>query len=66
MKHKAEVLANATIVLDDISGSIHSVSAQALGKTSNNGWTFWFVQRDNNLKSIDKLRDEYTEKYIIQ
>jgi len=63
-KHKAEVLANATLVLNDISGSIHSVSAQVLGKTSNNGWTFWFVERDNNLKSIDNLRNEYTEKYI--
>lgn len=63
-KMKAEVLANATIVLNDISGSIHSVSAQALGKESNNGWTFWFVERDNNLKSIDDLRKEYTEKYI--
>ncbi|NMB66467.1 site-specific DNA-methyltransferase [Candidatus Woesearchaeota archaeon] len=63
-RHKAEVLTNATIVLNNISGSIHSVSAQALGKTSNNGWTFWFVERDNNLKSIDDLRKEYMEKYI--
>ena len=63
-KHKAEVLANATIVSNDISGSIHSVSAQVLGKPSNNGWTFWFVERENNLKSIDELRKEYTEKYI--
>lgn len=63
-KLKAEVLANATIVSNDISGSIHSVSAQALGKASNNGWTFWFVERNNNLKSIDDLRKEYTEKYI--
>ena len=63
-KIKAKVLANATIVSNDISGSIHSVSAQALGKASNNGWTFWFVERDNNLKSIDDLRKEYTEKYI--
>jgi site-specific DNA-methyltransferase (adenine-specific)/modification methylase len=64
-KLKAEILANATIVLNDISGSIHSVSAQALGKTSNNGWTFWFVERNNNLKSIDELRKEYTEEYIL-
>ncbi|MEM3116470.1 MAG: site-specific DNA-methyltransferase, partial [Candidatus Pacearchaeota archaeon] len=63
-KYKAEVLANATIVLDNISGSIHSVSAQALGKTSNNGWTFWYVERNNGLKSIDDLRKEYVEKYI--
>lgn len=63
-KYKAEVLANATIVSGDISGSIHSVSAKLLNKISNNGWTFWFVERDNNLKSIDELRDEYAKKYI--
>lgn len=63
-KHKAEVLANATLILDNNYGSIHSLSAQVLGKTSNNGWTFWFVERDNNLKSIDDLRKEYIEKYV--
>ncbi len=63
-KFQSEVLANGTIVLNDISGSIHSVSAKTLGKTSNNGWTFWYVERDNNLKSIDELRDEYAKKYI--
>ncbi len=63
-KFEAEVLANATIQSGDISGSIHSVSAKLLGKTSNNGWTFWYVKRDNNLKSIDELREEYAKKYI--
>jgi len=63
-KYKAEVLANATVTTENIAGSIHSVSAQLLGKTSNNGWTFWFVERDNNLKSIDDLRKEYMEKHI--
>jgi len=63
-KYTAEVLANATIVSGDVSGSIHSVSAKLLGKTSNNGWTFWFVEKDTNLKSIDELRKEYAKKYI--
>tara|TARA_Y100000310_G_scaffold237803_1_gene241088 strand:- start:977 stop:2068 length:1092 start_codon:yes stop_codon:yes gene_type:complete len=63
-KFEAEVLANATIQSKDISGSIHSVSAKLLNKASNNGWTFWFVERDNNLKSIDDLREEYAKKYI--
>ena len=55
---------NDLLVLNDISGSIHRVSAEILGKPSNNGWTYWFVERDNNLKSIDDLREEYAEKYI--
>jgi DNA modification methylase len=63
-KHKAKVLANATLISEDKSGSIHKVSAELLGKTSNNGWTFWFVERNNNLKSIDELRDEYTKEFI--
>lgn len=63
-KHKAKVLANATLISDDKSGSIHKVSAELLGKTSNNGWTFWFVERNDKLKSIDELRDEYINKYI--
>jgi hypothetical protein len=63
-KFEAEVLANATIRSGDISGSIHKVSAKLLGKNSNNGWTFWYVERDNNLKSIDELREEYAKKYI--
>ena len=63
-KYVAEVLANGTIKSGDISGSIHSVSAKLLGKTSNNGWNFWYVERDNNLKSIDELRDEYAKKFI--
>ncbi len=63
-KFVAEVLSNASIIMGEFCGSIHSVSAQALGKASNNGWTFWFVERDNKLKSIDDLRKEYREKYI--
>ena len=63
-KYKAKVLANATLISDDKSGSIHKVSAELLGKTSNNGWTFWFVERNDKLKSIDEFRDEYINKYI--
>lgn len=63
-KYKAEVLANATIVSNGKSGSIHKVSAELLGKTSNNGWTFWYVERNDKLKSIDELRNEYIDKYI--
>jgi len=63
-RHIAEVLANATIVTGDIVGSIHSVSAKLLGKNNNNGWTFWFVERDNTLISIDDLRNEYSKRYF--
>jgi len=58
-KYVAEVLANSTIVSGDLIGSIHYVSAHLLGKTTNNGWTFWYVKRDDKLISINDLRNEY-------
>jgi len=54
-KHKAKILANATLISNDKSGSIHRLSAELLGKTSNNGWTFWFVEREEKLKNKECL-----------
>lgn len=58
-KYKARVLADASINSDDITGSIHKVSAHIFNKESNNGWTFWYVKRNNKMVSIDELREEY-------
>ena len=63
-KHKAKVLADGTIKLNDDVGSIHSISALLLQKPSNNGWTFWYAIRDGELKSIDDLRNEYAQKFL--
>jgi hypothetical protein len=38
--------------------------AKILGKESNNGWDFWYVERDGKLKSIDELRHEYAKKFM--
>ena len=62
-KYQAEVLSDGTIKSGEIVGSIHSVSSQLLGKISNNGWMFWYIERNNNLKLIDDLRKEYINKY---
>lgn len=61
-KYTAKVLANGTIVSDGVAGSIHSVSAHLIGKTNNNGWTFWYVIRDNKLISINEIRNEYRKR----
>jgi len=61
---KARVLANASIKYQNIENSIHKVSATILKKQSNNGWTYWYIKRDNKLVSIDKLRDEYIDKFL--
>jgi site-specific DNA-methyltransferase (adenine-specific)/modification methylase len=55
-KQKALVLANGTLKYDEKYGSIHKISAEILGKPTNNGWTFWFIKRNNKLISINELR----------
>lgn len=61
-KELAIILANATILWKKQCGSIHKISAKILNKSTNNGWTFWYVKRANKLKSIDDLRYEYLIK----
>jgi len=63
--HKAQVLADATLTWNDKVGSIHKISAEILGKATNNGWTFWYVKNPkNNLILIDNIRDDYINKYL--
>lgn len=52
---RAEILGSKKIV----EGSIHKVSSILLNKTMNNGWSFWCVEREKKLISIDELRGEY-------
>lgn len=64
-KHKTSVLADATIRHGDSVGSIHKISALILGKTANNGWTYWHIKNGNGqLTPIDEVRTEYIKKYI--
>ncbi|OQX98672.1 MAG: DNA methyltransferase [Bacteroidetes bacterium 4572_128] len=63
-KQKAIINANASISLNGFIGSIHKVLQMFLDKKSHNGWKYWYVERDNKLVLIDKLRDEYRKKYL--
>ncbi|WP_229657393.1 site-specific DNA-methyltransferase [Thermogymnomonas acidicola] len=54
--YRATVMADATVTCGGLTGSIHRVSAQLLGKDANNGWHFWFVEREGTMVSIDELR----------
>ena len=63
-KHKAQIMADASLKINDLCGSIHKVSANLLGKISNNGWKFWYAEKDNNLICIDDLRQKYIKKYL--
>lgn len=61
-KYSATVLANGNIVSGELAGSIHSVSAKLVGKPNNNGWTFWYIERNGKLISINQLREEYRKE----
>jgi DNA modification methylase len=63
-KHKAQIQADSSIESNDFVGSIHKVSAQLLGKESNNGWTFWYVKRNHKMVSIDDVREEFAKQYL--
>ena len=63
-QHKAQVLANATLEWDNKTGSIHKISTEILGKSTNNGWTFWYVFQKDNLVLLDELRERYIKKYL--
>ena len=64
-KFKAKILADATLKWNDNIGSIHKVSAEILGKVSNNGWTYWHTKdTKNNIILIDEIRNEYIKKYL--
>ncbi len=64
-KYKAQVLANATLKWDNKVGSIHKISAEIVGKVSNNGWTFWYIKdKKGNLILIDEIRNDYIKQYL--
>ena len=41
-----------------IRGSIHSVSAEIQGAPTCNGWTFWWLNRNDKLIPLDQLRQQ--------
>ncbi len=56
---KAQVMADASLELDGVRGSIHSIGAKAQGRGACNGWTFWhFNKGPAGLAPIDLLRAE--------
>jgi site-specific DNA-methyltransferase (adenine-specific)/modification methylase len=63
-KYKAIVQADSSLVYNDTVGSIHRVSARILGRKANNGWDYWYVERNGKLVSIDDLRDDYRKKMM--
>ncbi|MGB1088535.1 MAG: site-specific DNA-methyltransferase [Alphaproteobacteria bacterium] len=57
-KHAAKLRADGSLVARDVSGSIHKVGAELQGAAACNGWTFWHVEFDGKLVSIDLFRQQ--------
>ena len=52
----AVVVADGTIRVGGLQGSIHKVGAEVQNAPSCNGWTFWHLEREGVLVAIDVLR----------
>ena len=57
-RHKALVRADGAICIGGNVGSIHRIGAMAQGLDACNGWTFWHVETDKGLTSIDSFRSQ--------
>ena len=52
----ARVRADGSLVVGDLSGSIHKVGAMVQSAPACNGWTYWHFKSDKGLAPIDVLR----------
>ena len=57
-RYKAMVRADGAISLGNSVGSIHRIGALAQGLDACNGWTFWHLETDKGLTSIDAFRSQ--------
>lgn len=55
---------NNKVVYKNSEYSIHKLSAKLLNKNNNNGWSYFYIKRNNKLISIDSLRYEYQNKGV--
>jgi len=55
----ATVRADGSLASGEASGSIHGLGAKLQGAPSCNGWSFWHVEHEGQLKPIDDLRQLY-------
>ncbi len=58
-RYRAVVRADGSLVSDKVEGSIHGVGAQLQGAPSCNGWTFWHMEHQGEVKPIDAIRQLY-------
>ena len=55
----ANVRTDGSLAFGPETGSIHSLGAKVQGAPSCNGWTFWHIEHEGEIKPIDALRQLY-------
>ncbi|MEA3264457.1 MAG: site-specific DNA-methyltransferase [Pseudomonadota bacterium] len=55
----ATVRADGSLVAGSEIGSIHGLGAKLQGAPSCNGWTFWHIEHEGELKPLDAIRQLY-------
>ncbi|EJL32384.1 site-specific DNA-methyltransferase [Novosphingobium sp. AP12] len=58
-RHVATVRADGSLAAGDVIGSIHGVGSTVQGAPSCNGWTFWHLQHEGEVKPLDAIRQLY-------
>ncbi|WP_276574167.1 site-specific DNA-methyltransferase [Novosphingobium kaempferiae] len=58
-RHVATVRADGSLLAGDVNGSIHGVGKDLQGAPSCNGWTFWHMEHEGQIKPIDAIRQLY-------
>jgi modification methylase len=56
---QAQVMADGSLVCGIQAGSIHRLGALMQAAPSCNGWTFWHIEQDGVLLTIDTLRQKH-------
>jgi modification methylase len=56
---KATVRADGSLACGADSGSIHSLGAKVQGAPSCNGWSFWHLEHEGEVKPLDAIRQLY-------
>ena len=56
---QATVLTDGSLVSGADKGSIHSLGAKLQGATACNGWTFWHMEHEGEVKPVDAIRQLY-------
>ena len=64
-RHEVTVMADGTVMLGAIVGSIHKLGALAQGLPACNGWTFWHRAGATGLEPIDAARIRYRAHAIL-